>query len=466
MLDIVNLKSFVLINWVIMGSLNLNLGITYVPDHVDEYSCAALKEYSDDITVLHLETSELSPLHFETLLNEAADALSVLYQGMDEDRLCSARTILGLSVAEALAKRCPHSLLSWEKVLWEILYLTTEGDPEEFSSMTMHFRQWVLTIFYSPDICSNPYLRLKMLCFIEMFPNEDFENKSILKIIVSGLVSLIRYLDCDEFSTRDTVCAVKVIGLVYEHGGLNKLAARAGHQLMSLQIGPEARCLAHMMSLASRLACYTRHMHNRDSIFIAFILDASINILAMMMAFPPLSFAVQYPGMAQLTAGTIIHIIEAVVDMSVSSEQPATHMLIRNLDIILKYLTISDKSVESYQRSILQIMSNDYSSQLNNIKSRIMTDEFVSFTSLPNGNIEEYKDCPSSYEDAVTSLIMYEPVKLSTSGQVVDSSTLPQILLKKTQLDPFTRHPLQDVEHQHQYCLQKDISMWHEEHRN
>ena len=95
-----------------------------------------------------------------------------------------------------------------------------------------------------------------------------------------------------------------------------------------------------------------------------------------------------------------------------------------------------------------------------------MTDEFVSFTSLPNGNIEEYKDFPSSYEDAVTSLVMYEPVKLSTSGQVVDISTLLQILLRETALDPFTRQPLQDVEHQHQYCLQKEISMWREEQRD
>ena len=57
----------------------------------------------------------------------------------------------------------------------------------------------------------------------------------------------------------------------------------------------------------------------------------------------------------------------------------------------------------------------------------------------------DYDDAPEEYLDPITADVMEDPVKLPSSGQVVDRFTIEQILLNDP-TDPFNRSPLSKSE--------------------
>lgn len=58
-----------------------------------------------------------------------------------------------------------------------------------------------------------------------------------------------------------------------------------------------------------------------------------------------------------------------------------------------------------------------------------------------SSNIIDYSDAPEEFLDVITAEIMEDPVKLPTSGQIVDRTTIEQHLLSDP-TDPFNRQPL------------------------
>ena len=243
-----------------MASHNLN--ISNIPFVVDERSIN--KVYLDAVNTMRIESLELQPLYLQTLVKVATDALGVIFQGMPYD-LSVNRARVGIIAIEVLAKRCCLPLASWEIVLWEVLSLIKEWKADVSWSMTSNLREWVLNVFSSPDMCSNPYLRLEMLYLINLFPITDYEYKSVCVNIVSGMVMLIKYLDCDELNIQLIRRLVNILCLIHQHGQLDNLANQAVHQVRSLKVGPEARSLTQFISLASRLARHNKHAHKRNS---------------------------------------------------------------------------------------------------------------------------------------------------------------------------------------------------------
>ena len=105
-----------------------------------------------------------------------------------------------------------------------------------------------------------------MLYFIDLFPKTDYGYKSDCEKIVSECVNLIKYLDCDELNTQLIGRLVNILVQIQQHGQLDELATQAGHQVRSLQVGPEARCLVRCMSLTSRLARHSMQLHTSSSL--------------------------------------------------------------------------------------------------------------------------------------------------------------------------------------------------------
>ena len=74
---------------------------------------------------------------------------------------------------------------------------------------------------------------------------------------------------------------------------------------------------------------------------------------------------------------------------------------------------------------------------------------------------ELFADTPSHYFDPIMSVLMLDPVKLPSSGQIVDRQTIARHLLSD-QNDPFNREPLTLDKVIPQDDLKKEILDWME----
>lgn len=417
-------------------------------------------------TLKWMAEPDLSPKAMLFLLSLAKDTINITSPGENEIEKSSARMRLGIDAAESLAKRQPKDLTGpWEAFVWELITLITDWDPNidgqiDYSNDLL---EWLLLIINSPSICSNLHLRLELIRFFEILPPTKLSDVHIGSQLTSGLISAACKLEIDQMLTQSkgpslALPFLHVLRLLRIYGYLQPVALAAIDQLEALKLGVETYFIAHIINLSGNLSGLVSQMYINGSwqTFLTIMMfQRSVNLLEQIAGLSPFSAICQLPGITQLTARSIICILESIVQLKdlCIEKFDAIQTLLFRIDNILH--TLSTPINPPYQLSPLDIMQKDHSQQLIEIDKRL-NDLKLILNNLPK-TVQEKKseDCPPEFLDAVTHSMMHAPIRLKTSGEVIDVATLIILLLEEDPRDPFTRSPLND--HQNTFSHENEL---------
>ncbi|CAL4169758.1 unnamed protein product [Meganyctiphanes norvegica] len=385
-----------------------------------------------------------SPTIVATCLNLAEECIEVMLHGKDEAEKSGSQTTLGLEAAEALALRRPDDLCGpWERVVWDVVTLISEWDPESDGhlDLTEELVDWVLFVLNSPKACPNAHLRLEMIRFIETLPKNKLSDPKLGSRTAQGLINAGGKIEMHMLVPRgDRVSLalplLNIIQHLKKYGHLQMHAMIALEQLKELQPGAEVRFLANVATLAGKLSIHVVERYKQggwtDAMAIM-MFGRCISVLEIVAGDSPFLPITQMPGMCQMVSSSLITIIDSMLSLSdlCTNRQDSVKILLLDLDVIFRHL-IAIKKVfqEDHNVKILefQVKLNEYN---------------LSLVSMPEPIPEnEIKDCPTEFLDAVTQSIMKAPVRLVGSGEKIDESTLLQLLLEESPKDPFTRSAL------------------------
>jgi len=420
-----------------------------------------------------LQNPNQPPEQMSILISLAEDTLYITYhnQGQEAQRASQAR--LGLAAAEAVAKRNPENLTgSWEDVVWRVLSLAWDWDPDLDGQIDMSdtFKNWFLNLLNDNSLCPNPHLRLEMIRFTEILSPDALTVDDMGERTIKGIMATCCNLELEHLMPSPsrpslTMPLINVLRVLHNQGYLNSIAEEANYLLQDLQVGTTARCLANLLELAGEMSQQVKEMYRTDAwdeAMTVMMLNRSLSLLELCATLPPFRTTCQHPGLVQYAASSLVTMVDAVVSCSTIQHTPKKQSifdLLARLDNLLAGLAVPSNDIDNeHLRTVWTVTQRDHAWRLNDIHDMLQMFSLKLYN-LPKG-VEDSDECISEFEDKVTHCTMISPVKLGTSGEVVDEASLVHLLLEKIPRDPFTRKPLDSEKHIRLPELKAQINLW------
>lgn len=448
-----------------------NMLLQYMQDGRSDPAGVAEVVYSAAIE--WLQNPNQPPEQMSILISLAEDTLYITYHSQGQEAQGSARARLGLAAAEAVAKRNPENLSGcWEDVVWRFLSLAWDWDPDLDGQVVMSetFVKWILNVLNSTSLCPNPHLRLEMIRFMEIMPPDTFNIEDIGQRAITGIMDACCNLELEHLMpspTRPslTMPIINVLRILHSQGHLEFAAEEANSLLRELQVGTISRCLANILELSGEMSQQVKEMYRVDAwdeAMTVMMLNRSLSLLEICSALPPFRSTCQHPGLVQYAASSLITMVDAVVSCSSIQHTPKKQAILdvlARLDSLIASLAVPSNDIDNEQlRTVWIVAQKDHSWRLKDVHD--MLHMFcIKLYNLPKA-LEDADDCVPEFEDKVTHCTMVSPVKLGTSGEVVDEASLVHLLLEKEPRDPFTRKPLDTAKHIRLPELKAQIDQW------
>ncbi|CAL4065988.1 unnamed protein product [Meganyctiphanes norvegica] len=448
-----------------------NMLLQYVRDGRTDPSGVAEVVYN--AAMEWLQNPNQPPEQMSILISLAEDTLNITYHNQDQEVLGAARAKLGLAAAEAVAKRNPENLTgSWEDVVWSFLSLAWDWDPDLYGQVDMSdtFKNWFLNVLSNNSLCPNPHLRLEMIRFMEILPPEALNVEDLGSRAIRGIMNVCCHLELEYLMPSPsrpslTMPIINVLRVLHNQGHINSVAEEANSLLKDLQVDTTARCLANILELAAEMSQQVKEMYRTeawDEAMTIMMLNRSLSLLEICATLPPFRGTCQHPGLVQYAASSLVTIVDAVLSCSGIQHTPKKQAILDvlgRLDSLLAGLAVPSNDIDNEQlRTVWTVAQKDHAWRLNEIHDMLYMFSLKLYN-LPKG-IEDTDDCIPEFYDKVTHCTMISPVKLGTSGEVVDEASLVHLLLEKIPRDPFTRKPLDSEKHMRLPELKAQIDLW------
>ncbi|KAG7158533.1 E4 ubiquitin-protein ligase UFD2-like 8 [Homarus americanus] len=385
--------------------------------------------------------------------------------------MATMKTKLGIEAANAVAVRMMGSMTtvvtdSWEDLMWTIISLIEYWDPsfQEDIKQSLCTKVWVLRLMNCPDVCPNFHLRVQMIRFVEMWSDGYMASLFFGWQAATALVAVSPNLQVDQLLPNSLSSSLvkpfmKVLSSCWEQGHLEPIATAAVHQVKELRVGPELRCLAHLVELARQMATTIKDWYETgcwNGPMTVLLFENVFILLKILVATSPTMEAYESPGLAQAAAAALVSATSSVVSLTsklLDRRNASFTSLLVEIDGILNLL-VSRKT----PHSVGALLWRDHGYQLCFL-TRQATEGGCPFLKIHKVCGERTESCPKRFLDSVTQAVMEAPVLLHSSKMVVDESTLIHLLLTSPS-DPFTRCPLDPDTYSRLPDLHNDIVAW------
>lgn len=385
---------------------------------------------------------------------------------LNTEELSICRSGLMIELTEATARNMGSQATVtgiWEEIVWKIVNLTP-WKPEHPDIIyrvlpKSYMKEWVIRVLCDQEMCPNSYLRLEMFHLIAMWDMEELQNAVIGEQVVSGLVNLSGYIRLGHLIPRNnqpclTYPLYKVLKCLEKCNHLAPVVSASVLSVSNLEVGPETRCLAHLMELTEKVADEFGLVTELPDNYLLFV--TNFNFLVMMLTSSPLMAAWESPGLAQIAASAIISTTSSLLPaipslLAVSTE--GCNMVTEAVNRLFSALAGSGSL-----QSVCMVLRRDHSYGLSVI-TKLAKDYGWSTLNIPTPCQESDEGCPERLVDSITQSVMVDPVTLLSSNMEVDESTLIKLLLTSP-TDPFTRCPLNHDTFKRRPDLRQEITKW------
>ncbi|KAG7172447.1 E4 ubiquitin-protein ligase UFD2-like 6 [Homarus americanus] len=410
--------------------------------------------------------------HVLHLIKMASDGLDVVIPENGVVSVAQSRVFLAVHCVKAVVERYegPPAKITdkWETILWAIVRLVRHWQPGFTQGPDVahptHVKPWLLHVFSHPEMCPNFHLRLEMIRFIGMWPQEDFRDKRVGQQVAAGLVSTTSRLELDHLMHNYNQCSLmyilnKVLELLNTYGHLHIIAATALRQVKNLQVGPEVQCLARLVEVASQRVVQLLNWYKGGFLSTTEVLarcEKTLVFIRLLLTGSGVKAAYESPGLAQTAATSLLTATSSIVSaaFTLQSQDPnGYHWLIGLVDTVFFTMAVQEKP-----QSVMAVMRRNHGQCFSAINQQA-ADSGYPLYHLPRPCEEQTDNCPEMYIDSVTQQVMEAPVLLKSSKMIVDESTLVHLLLVSP-TDPFTRCPLYPGSYTRLPHLRDEIVAW------
>ncbi|KAG7156657.1 E4 ubiquitin-protein ligase UFD2-like 5 [Homarus americanus] len=442
------------------------------------HNCTSTRElglFVYNQTMAWIRVQSICLHHLTEAIYISSEASKWLFTGKDPRDWLVAKVRLGVNVAEAVANRMvglqARVTQEWESILWTMVSLITCWDPQYFGhtvpSQCLKF--WVLSMFTSHDACPNVHLRLEFLRLFQMWSEVDIAKTNLGVRIARGLTTTLLYLQLDNLMVKGggpglAQPLAHLLDRLTNHGHLRTVAEAAISQVKDFKLGNDARCLVHLVELASQMARKTQEWYEEghlNALAAVTKFNNALDLLQMLVTESPTMEVFESPGLAQIAAAALVTVTSSFLNVAskLMSQKPKTYrFLFLYIDMMYERLT-----ARKSPKAVSVVLKREHMHALFLIR-KATHDKGISFVHLSalflQGLFEERTEsCPERFLDSVTQAVMEAPVLLHSSKMVVDESTLIHLLLTSPS-DPFTRCPLDSDTYSRLPDLQDDIVAW------
>ncbi|ROT79676.1 hypothetical protein C7M84_001598 [Penaeus vannamei] len=276
-------------------------------------------------------------------------------------------------------------------------------------------KAWLAEAVTRRDLCPNNNLRLQLLRFLEMWSDADFRDFG--EKVAEGVVSLGACLRVEHLIPGFYSSLTPPLTNVLQR------LQRTGHALMTLMM-----------------------------------LDRALRILQILTSADAVRAAFASPGLAQVLAAVLVRVTRMGVG-DVGGLLDADR--VRYKDILFKVgkILASFRAAGAPGRhTVLDVLRRDHGAHVALVAAKL-EQVGLSLPDLPPPDADAEEAFPEEFVDSVTQDLMEAPVRLGSSGMVVDEATLIHLQLVKP-LDPFTRRPLALDTHARLPLLQERLRAW------
>lgn len=420
---------------------------------------------SYDEILRKINSPSASPEEILGDLKRAEDALELTSE--DDLLLMHRRAKLGVFSAEVVVRRTGGAAArgAWESILLASVTSVGHWDPGCHGPVlqSRRLKAWLAEAVTRRDLCPNNNLRLQLLRFLEMWSDADFRDFG--EKVAEGVVSLGACLRVEHlipgFYSSLTPPLTNVLQRLQRTGFLGPLGERARAQLAALQVGAEARWLGVMAELCaqmSEVAGAARVGDERHALMTLMMLDRALRILQILTSADAVRAAFASPGLAQVLAAVLVRVTRMGVG-NVGGLLDADR--VRYKDILFKVgkILASFRAAGAPGRhTVLDVLRRDHGAHVALVAAKL-EQVGLSLPDLPPPDADAEEAFPEEFVDSVTQDLMEAPVRLGSSGMVVDEATLIHLQLVKP-LDPFTRRPLALDTHARLPLLQERLRAW------
>lgn len=399
-------------------------------------------------------------------LKKAEDALELTSE--DDLLLMHRRAKLGVFSAEIVVRRTSGAAVqgAWENILLASVTSVGHWDPGCHGPVLQSYclKAWLAEAVMRRDLCPNNNLRLQLLRFLEMWSDADFRDYG--EKVAKGVVSLGACLRVEHlipgFYSSLTPPLTNVLQRLQRTGFLGPLGQRARSQLEALQVEEEARWLGVMAELCAQMAEVvgaTRIGDERHALMTLMMLDRALRILQILTSSDTVRAAFASPGLAQVVAAVLVRVTRMAVG-DVPGFLGADRVCYKDILLKVGKILASFRSAGVPGRhAVLDVLRRDHGSHIAHVAAKL-EQVGLSLPDLPTPDADaEDPPYPEEFLDSVTQDLMEAPVRLGSSGMVVDEATLIHLQLVKP-LDPFTRRPLAKDTHARLPHLQERLTAW------
>ncbi|XP_069179609.1 uncharacterized protein [Procambarus clarkii] len=353
----------------------------------------------------------------------------------------------------------------WEDVLREIIDLARYFEPKNNINLSAlestTLKPWILKIFTDPEMCPNPYLRLKMVYLISIWPKNFLQDATSGMQAAFGLVINRKYMDVahlmpegDHIQILSSIMDILIS--LDEYGHLAAIGTAAVDQIKGIIVGPEVSLLYNLVQVFKQVAEESLNLNEQEGLYMAknvfYLYTVFLNIRKLRKAYGA-------PGLVKVAADTLVTITVSIVTISLAlhdNDGSKYNMLVSYLDHC--YNCYKDICKNKIFRSLSQVLRLDHAQYLSSL-SKKAADSGIFFHHFPIQSQESSEEVPKEFRDSVTQAVMEAPVLLHSSKMVIDESTLFRLLLESP-MDPFTRCPLDHGSYSRLPELLADILAW------
>ena len=331
----------------------------------------------------------------------------------------------------------------WENVLAEAAGLTVDWTTRvSCVPMSREAQTWLLeSLGSSPKaVFKNEDLRPQLLRFIEMWPESDVRERSVE--VTTAIITACGHLQVHHLLPGELPglmpTLLSLMTTLVRCDALEQAGLTACEQLYNLNVGTEALWLACLLELSAQL-CEEAYDAAQNTDGAIMLMHFGVGMLVALATNNSLHFALQQPGMAHLVAAVVVRVLNVVsqrAEVLYAAERSYYISLTQACDQLLRVLNRSSSDV-----NVPRVLRENHTTELMAIQSALSAVE-IRLRHVPRlGESNTPDDVPEEFLDAVTSGVMTNPVRLPSSGEVVDASTYVYLVLTKPE-DPFTRATL------------------------
>ncbi|KAG7172463.1 E4 ubiquitin-protein ligase UFD2-like 7 [Homarus americanus] len=428
-----------------------------------------VRKYEKATALLKVRT--LCADHFLFMIQEADKALDAIFSG-NLQLLALNKTSLGLFLANCMVqlREGPPAPIThtWETILWAVMYLVKFWRPEFRKCITIFqskaSKLWILRVFNDTEMCPNFRLRLELLFFFGMWPEEDLRSKRVGDQVAIGLVSTTSRLELhhvlpDEMHLSFVYSLTRALHNCFKSGQLVTIASAAIGQVKNLLVGPEVQCLARLVEVASQTVVQLVEWFQEGSLgasLIIEVIEIIFILFRLLLTGSPTKAAYECPGLVQTAAASFFTATSSIVNAATAlqvQDAKSYRWLLTDMDDLFGTMAVQEEP-----QSVMAVMRRNHGQCFSAINQQA-ADSGYPLYHLPRPCEEQTDNCPEMYIDSVTQQVMEAPVLLKSSKMIVDESTLVHLLLVSP-TDPFTRCPLYPGSYTRLPHLRDDIVVW------